>query len=151
MSTRNDIIKQMVTDLRVKIDPVRSDIVYSTGIGSVMRGNIHFEDMKDMPCVVVANDEDEHQEDTLTMGDNAYSQVRYLNFYLYGRLERDQQDEDADDLHNFLNDLEKFFRLDFTYKNDTTIGDIGYKEVESTDEHFFWDMDIAVGYRHDTL
>lgn len=144
MANRNTILTTLKDDIEKYIKP--SIDPYKTSIAEVKRGIYSFDTIVNKPAVCFSMDNDTNEDDVFdTVGSN---QVRFLNIYLYSYLDNDEMDK-YDNIHALVRDVEYFLDNDFTYSNNTTVGDIGVIEGGASAPCSFFDMEIKIIYKED--
>ena len=141
MSTRDDILEQLKTDLQDYVKSSRSP--YKSDIAVVKRGVYFYSDIVERPAICFAASEDKRHEEMFS--ETGTDQVRILSVYLYGYIDSDGLGN-HDDLHQLTHDIEYFFKYHFTYKNNTYIVDIGMSERGIEDSTSMFDMDLEIYY-----
>ena len=138
---RNIILKALKTDLEEKL---HSSNGYKTDPVNITRGAMIFEDVVEKPalCFYVFNDEKEE----------AFSSVsyRFLHVYILGFYDTDGYGDNSDDLHNLLDDVEYFIYNDFTYGNDTDVGDTLFFEGGVSEPCLEFRLNIRIRYKRAT-
>jgi hypothetical protein len=132
MSTLNDILKQIKTDIESYIDPSNTSsggYRYKTAIKDVKRGVYGSDECNQLPTVVYRLDYEERYNEMGGIGGNG---IRKMFVYVYAFIQTKtyKNDETAcDSAHDLLEDLKKFFYHDFTYKDSTEISTASTSEL----------------------
>ena len=145
MSVRDDILNQLKKDIQDKVHEVYSDN-YTSSIVEVRRGIHSYEDMVNRPCVGFALREDELDEEVFASTGN--DQVRFLHVDVYGYVDVKIED-DYEELHTLVRDLEYFFKYDFTYSNNTTVGNVRTLEGGVRYPVSYFDMEVQIQYMNE--
>lgn len=138
---RNTIIKQLKTDIE---DSIKCSRGYDTDPVEVKLGVVNFDQFAQRPAIGYWMFSDTKDEEYLD--DNRY---RILNFIIYGYSESDGLGN-FDSIYELANDVEKFlYSTDWTYTDDTLIGDIVVTVGGVDNERCMFDLVIQVQYIQD--
>lgn len=148
MSNRNDILKQLKEDILIHIDPSNTSAGgrrYLTHPVEVRRGVYGSGDFNYKPviCFTLIRDEEVNEFG----GDG----LRKLHIYMYGYVDTKtyKSDDDAyNDVHNLVDDIEEFLYNDFTYSNDTQIGEIVIHEAGVKYNLAWYEMTLTITYSY---
>lgn len=141
MSERNTILNQLKTDMQ---DYLKSAMGYSSDPRKIIRGVRIFEDVEAKPAISFWCYNDEREE---AFSNTAY---RFLHIYVYGFCDTDGYGDNVDDIHNLLGDVEYFLYNDFTYRDDTDVGDAIVYEGGVSDPCLEFRLEIRIRYQNTT-
>ena len=136
MSNRNTILNKLKTDME---DYIKSSRGYHMDPVEVTRGIQMFEDIEMKPAICFWCYRDE------STGQFSGGDRRFLYVYIYGYCDTDGYG-DVDDIHDLASDVEYFLFNDFTYENDTLVGDFTIYEGGAQDTASFFELDIKIKY-----
>lgn len=115
MTQRRTILDQIKTDIEDKWQANRG---YNYTPIAVKRGNHKWNDFDVKPVICYSMFRDENDEDS-----EHGALVRWINLYIYGYADTDGNGN-TDVIHDLAEDCENFLNsTDFTYTNNTLIGD----------------------------
>lgn len=136
MSIRNDILKQLKTDLS-KISTSRD---YNTDPTEVRRGSYINEDFSIVPAISFRCYDDRKKNLFGRTG------IRWLHVYVYGYADTDGL-ENTDDIYELADDVEDFlYSTDWTYTDDTEVGDMIVIEGGIQDPHSTFQLEVRIKY-----
>lgn len=148
MAQRNDILEQLKSDV---IDYIKTSRDFKTDVNEVKRGTYHYESIQNRPFIGITLigdtiDEDGDVFNEVAVLGSGKTQQRVLNILLYGFVDFDGHN--VEPLHDLVEDVEGFLEQNFTYKDDTYIGDILITEGEIHDEiqHQYFEMLLTIHY-----
>ena len=136
MSNRNTILIALKSDMEKYIKSSRE---YKMDPVEVTRGIRMFEDIEMKPAICFWCYRDE------STGQFAGNDRRFLYVYIYGYCDTDGYG-DVDDIHNLASDVEYFLFNDFSYTDDTLVGDFTIYEGGIRDPASFFELDIKIKY-----
>jgi len=142
MTTRNDILDQLKTDLEDKLHPTYND-VYLTDVAEVKRGVYFLSECPNRPTVCFHATED--VTDDFTSGNDRSC---YLSVYLYGYIDTDGLG-DVDPVQDLVRDVEYFLLNDFTYADNVFIDAIGISDRGAEENTSLFDMDLRIHYMNE--
>ena len=140
MSKRNDILNTLKEEME---DYIKSSRGYKSDLVEVVRGIQMFEDIEMKPVVAFWCYRDE------STGQFAGRDDRFLYVYIYGYCDTDGYG-DVDDIHNLAADVEYFLYNDFSYTDDTFVGDFTIYEGGVQDPASMFELDIKIKYSNTT-
>jgi hypothetical protein len=131
MTVRNTILNTLKSEME---DYIKTSRGYNTDPVKVIRGVIIFEDVEQKPALSFWCFNEEN---------------RFLHIYIYGFCDTDGYG-DVDEIHKLLGDLEYFLYNDFTYTDDTDIGDSIVYEGGVSDPVSEFRLEIRIRYKNTT-
>ena len=134
---RNTILNKLKTDME---DYIKSSRGYETDPVEVIRGIQMFEDISMKPAICFWCFRDESE------GQFAGNDRRILYIYIYGYADTDGYG-DVDDVYDLASDVEYFLHNDFTYENDTFVGNITIYEGGAQDPASMFELEIKIKYK----
>jgi len=144
MSTRNDILDQMKSDIEAYVDNSRLDgdgnQIYLSDVEECKRGIHLFEDFPTKPAISFWCWQDivgQHLQGT--------PQERVMHIRLFGYANTDGL-RDVGAIHNLADDLEYFFYNEWTYRDQTLIDEIIIYEGGTLDPASVFEMKLRVQY-----
>lgn len=140
MSQRNTILTALKSDME---DYIKSSRGYEMDPVEITRGIQMFEDIEMKPSICFWCYRDE------TDGQFASRDDRWLHIYIYGYCDTDGYG-DVDDIHNLASDVEYFLYNDFSYTDDTFVGDFTIYEGGTQDPASMFELDIKIKYSNTT-
>jgi hypothetical protein len=134
MSVRNNILKQLKTDL----SKIKTSRDYLTDPAEVRRGIHMWEDFTIKPAISFWCYKDQKFEGT----------IRELFIYVYMYTDTDGL-EDVDNIHNLADDVESFlYSSDHTYTDSTEVGDVVIYEGGIQDMASMAQLEITIKYSY---
>lgn len=133
MSDRSTILDTLKDELKEKIHRGNN---YNSQISEVKHGIYMFEDVMVTPAVFFWCYRDEAE------GSFGNVEKRKLYIYMYGYL-TPQSEGDLDSIYDLIDDLEYFLYNDFTYTDDTFLGDIN---VYISDKTNVFEVELQIQY-----
>jgi len=136
MANRNTILNALMTDMMDYLTPSRG---YNVDLGEVKRGIYYFEDVSIKPAVCFWCYRD--------ASEGAFNHVdkRTLYIYMYGYTDNTGV-EDVDEIHNLASDVEYFLYNDFSYTNDTFVGDVVVYESGDNASGSMFELELRITY-----
>jgi len=137
---RNTILTQLKSDM---LDKMHVGNGYNFTPGEIKRGIYTYEQCSIKPAIYFWCYRDE------AAGAFANCEERRLHIYIYGYCDTNYV-SDNKDIHDLADDLEYFLYNDFTYTDDTALGDaIVYESGENSTGSMF-EIECRVRYEKDT-
>lgn len=138
MSTRNDILNQLKTDLKTKITVANG---YKIDVVDVRRGIYLPEDIPDRPAIAFWCYADNVQEHLMDR-----KQLRNLLVYVYGYTRMDGADG-VDSIHELAEAVDIFlFSYDWSYGSSTLVGNMTIYEGGVQDPESIFELELEIKY-----